>query len=467
MRYSAALALVIGLTAILSQGGCYLRPTAPETLRIIFTTDTLGNFTPCGCAGGPRGGIERRAAAIQEAREEATGPVILVDTGNFMSGYGTSTERLKADYVTRAMAELGYDAVNVGKFDARMARLGVMEFDQPGVPITSAGYTYEDEETGERLFSYPTSIIVDAGGFKVGFVGSPMDDFDEEILGYQNEPTVTGPELLQLLNEVITVDGASMVIMLTDMSGSWQDARVVGSRFPLASVIIAGESAPSEFVESRTAENIVYPVIVPRADNWGRSVGILDLTLSRHGGILAYDLRYVDLDEEYPKDPGYADMLEEYLAAIEEGPGGVPEYVQTGYVGSDACHDCHLPQSEHWSETRHAEAWETLEETDRLRESTCIPCHVTGFTGHEYVPERLVGYDSRGVGCEACHGPGEVHIMYQEYIIYGTLTDEVRGEDLEDPIILRPSEDVCLACHVAPYDEGWMYATKMNRILHD
>lgn len=465
--FPLTVALLLSLLIPTGQG-CTTGSNAPEHLRILFTTDTRGNFTPCGGAGGPEGGMERRSTAINEAVADAPGPVLLVDTGNFSTGFGTDLERTKAEFTARAMAELGYHAVNVGTMDAKMARLGVLRYrDEHGLPLTSAGFTFTDEDTGERLFSYTSSIVVDFDGFKVGIIGHPLDDLEEEELGFQHTPDVPAPELIELMESVYTQGRAKVLIVLTDLSTSWQDANIVGSRFRLASVIIAGSSAPTEYIEEKTGDQVSHPVIITRAASWGRSLGILDLDLSRSGGIIGYSLRYVDLDEDIEKDPMLAELTEEYIEAIDREPSGVPEIRHTGYIGSDACMECHGGQYEHWTETRHFEAWDTLEETGRIREAACVPCHVTGFVDLEAVPERMVPDQFRGVGCEACHGPGRIHIDYQAWLITGQLTGEPREEDFEDPIIRIPPEETCTRCHVKPHDEGWLYPIKIDRIRHD
>ena len=458
--------LVITIASIL-QTGCFRKPSAPEHLRILFTTDTQGNFTPCGCSGGPRGGMQARSTAIREERESAPGAVLLLDTGNFSSGITTEVERTKAEFVTDAMAFMGYDAVNVGQRDAKRPREGVLSYDKPGCPLTSAGYTYENPDTGEREFSYTPDIIVDIDGYKVGIVGSPMDDLRVGDFGFQNEPTTDILELLDHINSVLNDEGAKIVIMITDNTQPREDARLVSSRFIFASIVIGGEAAPADYTESKSGEEIFHPVFIPRALSWGRSLGVLDLELSPMGGIRNYTLRYVDLNEDVEKDPAFEQMTEEYLAAVNAPPTGIPEMSQTGYIGSELCKDCHLWEYETWQESRHSEAWETLESADRLRESTCIPCHTTGYTASETFPSVMVPYELRGVGCESCHGPGENHKLYQEYVIYGELTGEERGEGLTDPIILTPPESTCLACHQPPYDEGWLYNTKILRILHE
>lgn len=461
------LTIILGAVFTISQSGCIPGPKAPEHLRILFTTDTQGNFTPCGCSGGPRGGIQARSTAIHQERESAPGAVLLLDTGNFSTGFVTDIERTKAEFVIRAMAQLNYDAVNVGRYDVRRPRGGVLSFNQPGCPLTSAGYTYQNDETAEEEFSYPSSVIVDIDGFKIGIIGAPMDDLDESQLGFENEPTTTGPELLNHMRSIIGNENVQIIILITDNSLPWDNARMTSSRFKLASIIIAGQSADLNHTESKSGEEISHPVFIPRAQSWGRSLGVLDLEMSRSGGIKSYSLRYIDLNDDIEKDPAFDEMTAEYLRAIDAPATGLPVIAQVGYIGSASCRDCHLHEFETWENTRHAEAWETLESLDRLRESTCIPCHTTGYTASESFPSRMVPYEFRAVGCESCHGPGEPHKLFQEWRLYGELTGEDRVVDETDPIILWPDESTCVQCHIPPHDEGWIYNTKIQRVLHD
>jgi hypothetical protein len=465
-----AIASVLLLMAITAVGisGCNKRAKAPEHLRILFTTDTLGYFTPCGCAGGPRGGFERRSTAVEQAKADALGPVILLDTGNFSTGIATNLERTKASFVARAMVQLGYDAANVGLTDAKMPRLGVLRYqDEYDLPLTSAGFTYTEETAGERAFSYPSRIVIDRDGFKIGIIGHPLDDVDPGTLGIEQNPDVNAPELLELMQSTFVEDGAQIIILVTDLSRSLEDARLVGRRFELASVVIAGASAVPSYTEEKSGADVPHPLVVPRAANWGRSLGVLDLDLSPSGGIVSYRLHYIDLNDSIEKDTRMADLTEEYLAAVEQQPSGIPEIRHVGYVGSTVCRDCHAGEYEQWSGTRHAGAWDTLEETGRLGEATCIPCHVTGFMDLDSVPERMVPYEYRGVGCESCHGPGQVHIQYQNWLANGSPGGEFEGGNTTDPIILLAPEETCTGCHVAPYDEGWMYQKKVDRIRHE
>lgn len=96
------------------------------------------------------------------------------------------------------------------------------------------------------------------------------------------------------------------------------------------------------------------------------------------------------------------------------------------YVGSKNCRKCHIKEWKSWSETKMANAFDTLKPGERAEEKkaagldpekdyttdvTCIKCHVTGygepggFVSVEETPDLV------GVGCEMCHGPGGTYVQ--------------------------------------------------------
>lgn len=457
---SRLFSIVIALCIVVlpSAQGCYNRPAAPDNLRIIFTSDTRGCITPCGTHDGLKGGMARRSTAISNALESAPGPVILVDTGNFTTGSTDELELIKIDYVTQAMSELEYDAVNVGLMDARRDREVLLEISNHGVPLTSAGYTYTGEESGETEFSYPEKIIIERENFPVAIVGSHLSDTAADLpLGDENNATVSGFDLFEMIHDLYAIDGVAMVIVISDMADTWQQAHITASLFPLATVVIAGESAQPEFTEEKTGSEIDHPVTIPHAAEWGRSVGILDLELSRTGGVVSYKLEYFDLDEDIESDPEFTAMIDEYAAALSTAPADIRELDTTAYAGSEACMECHSAEYDHWTSTAHARAFLSLENTDAPDMPTCFPCHITGHTGLDWLPVDMVPRPLVNVGCEACHGPGLGHIAFRS----GNVDTE------SESIILQPSEETCTACHIPPWDEAWLYRVKYDRIRHE
>ncbi|MEE9116471.1 MAG: ammonia-forming cytochrome c nitrite reductase subunit c552 [Thermoplasmata archaeon] len=115
------------------------------------------------------------------------------------------------------------------------------------------------------------------------------------------------------------------------------------------------------------------------------------------------------------------------------------------YVGSDECQSCHPLSYDGWNSTRHPRAWDTLNNSGSKIEA-CEVCHVTGYgltgqDGFDRVTDLPVAM--QGTQCEACHGPGEDHIV---------------GPDT-NPLEVSLSALVCGAtCHQEehhPYYEEW------------
>ncbi|MCX7679247.1 MAG: cytochrome c family protein [Spirochaetes bacterium] len=95
------------------------------------------------------------------------------------------------------------------------------------------------------------------------------------------------------------------------------------------------------------------------------------------------------------------------------------------YVGVDVCKKCHGMESignqyKIWSTSNHANAFMRLKTTKALEiaqkigveaphaELQCLKCHTTGGGKSERVK-------NEGVGCEACHGPGEDYFEFSNH----------------------------------------------------
>lgn len=121
------------------------------------------------------------------------------------------------------------------------------------------------------------------------------------------------------------------------------------------------------------------------------------------------------------------------------------------YIGNTKCKMCHNTKTkgaiwDKWASTKHATAYATLanEESKKIakeksikdpqKDAKCLVCHVTGYgqsTGDKYSLEE-------GVGCEACHGPGE------HYWSMKVMKDKKLA--LENGLV-EPDEKLCATCH--------------------
>jgi hypothetical protein len=75
----------------------------------------------------------------------------------------------------------------------------------------------------------------------------------------------------------------------------------------------------------------------------------------------------------------------------------------------------------------------------------CAWCHATGFDPGFHPEPQGDGFDSKmgegGIGCEACHGPGSVHVLWHEEKRSGAYAPPAR--------LSKGAPGACLRCHVA------------------
>lgn len=125
---------------------------------------------------------------------------------------------------------------------------------------------------------------------------------------------------------------------------------------------------------------------------------------------------------------------------------GVGMYAPTAdayYVGDQTCGQCHRDTHQEWSNTAHANAWETLQNSGHPA-PYCNRCHSVGYEGEP----GNGGYDESplskfvNVQCENCHGPGSKHI----------------GGPQTNAMQISYAAETCGSCHEGehhPYYNEW------------
>jgi hypothetical protein len=122
-------------------------------------------------------------------------------------------------------------------------------------------------------------------------------------------------------------------------------------------------------------------------------------------------------------------------------PGAEP-----GYVGTNECFSCHRPQTDVWSETKHASAHSVLPKQYQ-NDSKCLKCHVTGF-GERDGFVAGTNKDLLMVGCESCHGPGSLHIDAAKRFVLADPGEEAAIEkEMRETIVKTPADSNCTHCH--------------------
>jgi len=136
---------------------------------------------------------------------------------------------------------------------------------------------------------------------------------------------------------------------------------------------------------------------------------------------------------------------------------------QFSYVGVEVCRECHGEEAignqyKIWSGSPHARAYLLLKGEKAVKiasglgiespteSKACLKCHTTG--GGDW-PE----VSKEGVGCEACHGPGEEYHTASGHIDYSSRENGYRKAVKLGMIpvmgiaALKVREKLCLSCH--------------------
>jgi hypothetical protein len=429
-------------------------PQQKPAVVFVLSGQEFGYIQKCGCSSPQLGGLERRYNFIDQLRQRGW-PVIAMDLGDIAYQRGLREQALlKYALSMKALSQMGYVAVGVGKHEFDMPLLDLLaEFtlqQKPGTPprVLAANLLNRQENFP---FDHNTSMVeeyVIEGGKEgvpkvavVGLVGASIIEqvaFDPQRpnLGrnraYQFESNSKAiPRLLQQ----IAPQNPDVQVLL--YQGSEREAVELAKVFPQFDVILclSREDEPPGLptpVGQRPGTNQAKTLIVS-VGHKGRYVGVMGV-FPTNNPANPWNFRYqlVPLGEEYETKPGAdADqpilrLLQEYAQEIKDKQflARQPQVMhptqiryapqKVSYVGNDRCVGCHQAAAEVWDKSRHAHAYEALEHiatrpTLRNFDPECIVCHTvgfgiqTGYTTAEKTPHL------KNVGCESCHGPGSLH----------------------------------------------------------
>ncbi len=194
------------------------------------------------------------------------------------------------------------------------------------------------------------------------------------------------------------------------------------------------------------------------------------LTLDPAG--LRVEERILPLSSNYPDNTKLAALRDAYKSKLAAMSGGtitaqevtpvsvlLPVYGGNRFVGSTACGSCHPAAQKAWAGSLHAAALKTLETTKagvNSKRPDCVKCHTVGFgqpSGFQIgAPNRALA----GVGCESCHGPGQLHIQSAAQGVRpaGQIVRTLGGRLL------------CMRCHDKENDPNFDYEKDLEKIRH-
>jgi 2',3'-cyclic-nucleotide 2'-phosphodiesterase (5'-nucleotidase family) len=279
-------------------------------LTVVYTANSSGKLTACGCPGDPYGGLAERATLLKRLREKEK-PFLLLDAGNMVSLFGDFSER--AACVMRLMNLMGYDAAGVGRQEmfrnipSARAMSRAADF-----PFLSAAIA--DKSGAQPVFT--PSVIKSIGGVRVG-ITSVCDStayipdinraFDYSVLPLDKalKPVLAAMEgktdCIVVLSQMDTPDNEKLLRM-----------------YPSIDLVIEGYGnraleKPLSVAASRERKNVSSGYIVSPGGR-GQYVGLI--TLEKNGSSPP-DMKRSELFEvlDIPADKRANDIIRAYYRA--------------------------------------------------------------------------------------------------------------------------------------------------------
>ncbi len=351
--------------------------------------------------------------------------------------------RLKAEGIIRAHRQMGCTAAGIASLD--LAGGLDLLLSKKGLPWISLNLV---DDKGKHLF--PARILTQAGDLRVSILGltGPVRKTNVRQNGYRvlDWQATLPPALEEARQE------ADMIILLSSYPFRVNQEiarREKGITLILQAGILAGNMAP----------RVIDGTLICQTGSRGKYLGVLDLDRQDPSSCRN---RFIALKTTLPLDRQVEAIVRQTMRQVNElhrrqladQRRQRKEQQQARQrlkmlTGSAICSGCHQRQAAFWRRTRHATAWQTLAVRQRQLDRDCQSCHVTlpaGTLTRAEIRTLPLNFplELRGVGCEACHGPGRKHAA------------DPAGNHLR-----RPVASTCTRCHRDDHDTAFSFADKL------
>jgi hypothetical protein len=446
------------------ENGVYFKDWPKPRLALVITGQQQGYLEPCGCAGMDRmkGGMSRRYELFRQLRQDYHWPVFGLDVGGLVKdqAFGKQAE-LKFQIAVNAMNEMHYNSVTLGVSDLHLPTADVMALTMP--PNAQQKTMFVCGNVG--LFAFEESLLprtqLVAAGFKtIGVTAVVGKTYIDKLKG-NPDLKIEDPE--KLLDEAVPMLKARANYLILLAHAKRSEAIELGKKYPDFNLVVCsdgGAEPPNEFEELRKGGTKL--IEVGEKGKYAVVLGMFDDPQQ--------PMRYqrVALDSRFKESPQMRALMAAYQGQLKDlglsGLGIRPlplsdslKKSNGSFVGNEACTNCHEESYRVWKKSAHSHAFETLKTANPPRnfDPECISCHTVGWNPTLYFPYES-GYLSEketpkliNVGCEDCHGPGEVHTRAENHgtkaqQIAARKTVAISKEEAADP---KSAKQNCWSCH--------------------
>ncbi len=253
--------------------------------------------------------MARRATFIQQEREAADGPLLVLDAGNALFGYWPSMES-EGTIMVEAMNAMGYDAMALGAYDLYLGlEILARRMADASFPMLSANL-----ENSEGELIAPSHVVIERDGVTFGIIGLTQPDVMklrgvEKLVDVKDPATAARPLVDALRDEVD-------VLLVLSHIGFDEDLALAANVGGI-DIIIGGNTRRLMQVPQRVGDTVI--VQQGYAGEW---IGRLRVTYDAKWKIIGATESLVTLDETFPDDPELKTMRD---AWAERWPSPTPE----------------------------------------------------------------------------------------------------------------------------------------------
>lgn len=402
---------LIAATAVLAATGPVAMPqsrasSVQDTQRIItifFTSNELGSMKPCGCSGGQLGGLDRRYAVFNAVSPQNR---LIIDTGSLVEGTNAQ-DLIKFSIIVQAYTQLGYNAINLTGEDILAAR--------------EAGFL----DSLSSAFNCITAVSPDDIKMSAKFTKSfNLNGVSVEAIVAVAE---TEDQIAQLPELLKSSTGSPPTVKILILNQANAKIITAVSKMNLADVLIV----PSQSDEPTQVGDVNSGPLVISAGRIGKYVGKIQVRFDAAGRNSRLAFSSIPVTEDLPQYQPLVELYKDYQRLVKDANlvEKYPRFVlpdNLEYVGSKYCKLCHDYEYDKWltskqvfipgldkqasQDSRHADAFATLEKVGSEYDPECVICHVVGLQYQTGYISPVKTSDLKDVGCENCHGPGSEHV---------------------------------------------------------
>lgn len=424
--------LFLGLGLTISSVSAH---TGSHDITFVYTGNIDGELEPCGCSeGGDKGGIKRRVNAIDKLRKEDPN-LYLVSAGGLLVSE-IPQDKLKSEYILKGLKSINYDAIGVQWRDLAYGEKFLNASALPFVMTNNADGTFFGKS------------VINNNHAKLAFFSwlDPARSPQKEMGG-----TIVTKDKSKLADELKKAKDRNQLTILA----STLTLKQAQKQFPLEFVDLLIIKAKYEhYGEPQKINN----TLVLQPGSRGMRMGKLNLTVTKTGSMTKWQHEIIALPPETGDAPRMEEWYAEYNAKVKadyEKRVEIRKALETGvspFIGETACKTCHKKQHDIWFNSRHAEAFYSLQDVNKAFDPNCIGCHTVGFEKQGGFIDPAITEKLMHVQCESCHGEARKHVESSGKIAVGNKE--------------WSSEKMCGQCHVQKHSPDFDFKKYWPKIAH-